>query len=186
MSFRTPSSARPLFCNPFHPLHTLTPDEPSPVPSSYTDATPILSPMTSDQPDPSSPFNGELEYELDNLITLQQQLQNPNTLTVHHLSQFRSFSESSNPVSTIEETRAYRVCKRKHPSAQIVHYSRPPPLFSLHPLQTNTKVFLKHSLPSFHNILTIRPLTTTNELTLMNIVWFPHSHGLHFTTSLTH
>ena len=108
---------------PFHPLHTPTPDEPSPVPSSYTDATPILSPMTSDQPDPSSPFNGELEYELHNLITLRQQLQNPNTLTIHQLSQFISFSESSNPASTIEETRAYRVSKRKHPSAQIVHYS---------------------------------------------------------------
>ena len=40
---------------PFRPLHTPTPDEPSPAPSSYTDATPILSPMTSDQPDPPDP-----------------------------------------------------------------------------------------------------------------------------------
>ena len=37
---------------PIRPLHTPTPDEPSPAPSSYTEATPILSPMTSDQLDP--------------------------------------------------------------------------------------------------------------------------------------
>ena len=57
---------------PFRPLHTPTPDEPSPAPSSYTDATPIFSPMTNDPPDRSSPVDEDLENELDNFINLQQ------------------------------------------------------------------------------------------------------------------
>ena len=40
---------------PFQPLHTQIPDENSSAPSSYTDATPIDSPMTSDPPDHSNP-----------------------------------------------------------------------------------------------------------------------------------
>ena len=67
-----------------------TPQFPMNLPQSYTDATytdanPILFPMTSDQPDLPSPVNEELENELDNFTTLQQQPQNPNTLTFHHL-----------------------------------------------------------------------------------------------------
>ena len=116
MNFRTSSPARPFFRNPLPPLHTPTPDEPSPAPSSYADAAPILSSMESDQPDPPSPFNEELESELDNFITLHQQVQKTNTLTLHHLSQSCFSSESSNPASTLEENRAHRVFKRKHPN----------------------------------------------------------------------
>ena len=89
---------------PFRPLRTPTSNEPSPAPSSHTDATLILSPMTSDPPDPPSPVNEELENLLDNFITLQQQLQNPNTIKIHHLLQSITSSESSNPAFTIEET----------------------------------------------------------------------------------
>ena len=66
MNFTEPSPS--IFSqSPFRPLHTPTPDETSPAPSSYTDA--ILSPMTSDQPDLPSRVNEDLEYELDNFIT---------------------------------------------------------------------------------------------------------------------
>ena len=65
---------------------------------------------------PPSPFKEELGNELDNFITLQQELQNSNTLRNHHLSQSITSSESSNPASTIEETRAHRVFKQKHPN----------------------------------------------------------------------
>ena len=61
---------------PFQPLHTQTPDEPSSASSSYTNATPTYSLMTSDQPDHSSPVDTELKNELDNFITLQQKLHN--------------------------------------------------------------------------------------------------------------
>ena len=93
---------------PFRPLHIPTPDELSPAPSSYTDATPILYPMTCDL---LGPVDEELENELDNFITLPQQLQNPNTLTIHHLSQTIASSESSKPASTTEETRVHQLFK---------------------------------------------------------------------------
>ena len=41
---------------PFQPLHTPIPDEPSSVPSSYTDTPPIFSPMISDPPEPLAPL----------------------------------------------------------------------------------------------------------------------------------
>ena len=71
---------------PFQPIDTQIP-KPFSAPSSCTDATPIYSPMTSDPPDHSSPVDTELENELEKFITLQQQLQHPNTLTIHHLLQ---------------------------------------------------------------------------------------------------
>ena len=40
----------------YRPLHTPTPDEPSPAPSYYTDAISIFSPMASDPPDPLAPL----------------------------------------------------------------------------------------------------------------------------------
>ena len=54
--------------SPFRLLQTPTPDEPSPVPSSFTDATTILSPMTNDQPDPPSSVNEELKNEHDTFL----------------------------------------------------------------------------------------------------------------------
>ena len=75
--------------------------------------------MTSDTPDPSSPVDEELENELENFITLQLQLQNPSTLTIHHLSQTMTSSDFSNPASLTEETRAHRLLKCKHPNAQM-------------------------------------------------------------------
>ena len=94
--------------------------------------------MTSDPPDPPSPVDEELENEEDSFVTLQQQLQNPNTPTIHHLLQTITSSESSNPACTTEKTRAHRVFKRKHPNTQTLPNSRPPRMFSVHPLQTNT------------------------------------------------
>ena len=52
--------------------------------------------MTSDPPEPSSAVDEELENDLDNFLTLQQQLQNPNKLKNQHLLQTMTSSESSN------------------------------------------------------------------------------------------
>ena len=73
-------------------------------------------------------------------------------------------------------------------SIPIHKYSatRPPGLFFFTHSTQKLKKFCNIAYHSFHNILTIRPLTTTNELMLTNIVWFPHFHGHHTTTSLTH
>ena len=67
-------SPSPFSQPPFQPLHNQVPDEPSSVPSSYTDATPIFSPMTSDPPEPSCAVDEELENDLDNFF-------NPTTTT---------------------------------------------------------------------------------------------------------
>ena len=96
----------------------------------------------------SSPVDEELENELYNFITLQQQqLQNPNSPTIHHQSQAMVSSESSNPASTTEKTRAHRVFKSKHPNAQMPSNPRPPRTFSVYPLHTNTKDFPQVCLP---------------------------------------
>ena len=71
---------------PFQPIQTQTLKENYPAPSSFTNSTSTFSPMTSDQPDPSSPLTEDLEHEVDNFITLQQQLQNDNTLTIRNLA----------------------------------------------------------------------------------------------------
>ena len=78
---------------PFQPLYTQIPDEPSSTLSSYTDVTPIYSPMTSDPLDYSSPVDTELENELDNFITLQQQ---PTTSAYNNLTH-KSFITSHKP-----------------------------------------------------------------------------------------
>ena len=105
--------------------------------------------MTSDPPDHSSHVDIELENELDNFITLQQQPQHPNTLTVHHLSQTMTSSESSKSPSTTGETRAHRVYKRKLPNTPFPSNPRPSQTFMDHPLHTNTKEFLQVCLPFF-------------------------------------
>ena len=95
--------------------------------------------MTSDQPDPPSPVNEKQENKLDNLITLQQQLQN------RIISSFKS----SNPASTIGKIRARQVLKRKHPNTQILHHPWPPRLFSVQSLHQTLKIFLQNCLPFF-------------------------------------
>ena len=145
------SDIKPIhfFPTPFQPLHTQIPDEPSSAPSSYTDANSIYSPMTSDPPGHSSPVDAELGNDLDNFITLQQQLQPPSTLTIHHLLQTVSSSESSNPPFTTGETRAHRVSKRNLPNSPFPSNPRPAQTFWNHPLHTNTKEFLQVCLPFF-------------------------------------
>ena len=67
---------------PFQPIQTQTLKENYPAPSFFTNSTSIFSPMTRDQPDPFSSQAEDLEHEVDNFLTLQQKLQNNNTLTI--------------------------------------------------------------------------------------------------------
>ena len=64
------------------------------TPSYASQMTPTYSPLHSDRSYNNSPDNPQISQELDNFITLQQQLIHPNTLTIHQLS---STIESSNP-----------------------------------------------------------------------------------------
>ena len=66
---------------PFQPIVSQLPHEPSTFPSSYTDATLIFSPMSSNQSNAPGPMtNNQLELELDNFITQQQHLHNTNNV----------------------------------------------------------------------------------------------------------
>ena len=64
------------------------------TPSYASQVTPTYSPLHSDRSYNNSPDTPQISQELDNFITLQQQLIHPNTLTIHQLS---STIESSNP-----------------------------------------------------------------------------------------
>ena len=102
---------------PFQPLTSQLPNESCPVRSPYNDATPILSPMTIDQPNPPSPMtDNQLDLESDNFIIQQQHIHNTNTLSIHHLTHSNSSSESSIQTVNAQPTRAHRVFKRKHPN----------------------------------------------------------------------
>ena len=67
---------------PFQPMHSpLFPKvEPTSPPSSISNVLPIYSPLTSEPSDNNSSVNTQMSPELDNFITLQQQLQHPQAL----------------------------------------------------------------------------------------------------------
>ena len=132
--------------------------------------------MTCDTLDYSSPADTEFENDIDNFITLQQQLQHPNTLTIHHLSQRMTSSEPSNSPSTTGETGAHRVFKRKLPDTSFPSNPRPTQSLTNHQLHTNTEEFLQVCSPFFYNVLTIiQILTTNNQITLTKDHYFPLS-----------
>ena len=145
--------------------------------------------MTSDPPDHSIPVDTDFENELDNFITLQQQLQQPNTLTIHHLSQTITSFESSNSPSTTRENRAQQVFKRELSNTQFTSDPRTAQTFMDYLLHTNTEEFCQVSLPFFpqYTYFTITQiLTTINQITLTKMHYFPHFHGPHTITSVTH
>ena len=118
---------------PFRPIQTSHPLPSLSTPSYASQVTPTYSPFNSDRSHNNSPDNIQISEEIDNFITLQQQLTNPHTLTIHQLS---STVTSSNPPtstpsldytpslaqsSTSTETptstnRDYRTLKRKLPN----------------------------------------------------------------------
>ena len=83
----------------------------------------------------NSAVNTQISHELDNFITLQQQLQQPQTLTIHQLSQSIIPSNPSTPSPSSHYTplqnptssstpssstnRAYRTLKK---NSQILHF----------------------------------------------------------------
>ena len=78
----------------FQPNHSQTRNESPSTPSHITHVTPKYSPFTNERSNNSSLDETQITYELNNLITLQQQLQHLQNLTIHQLS---SSITSSNP-----------------------------------------------------------------------------------------
>ena len=118
---------------PFDPIQPHN-QFPSPsTPSHVSQITPTYSPFNSERSNNNSPDNIEISEELDNFITLQQQLPYPHTLTIHQLSSTVTSSNPPTPTplsdytpslaqsSTSTETststnRANRTFKRKFPN----------------------------------------------------------------------
>ena len=151
---------------PFRPIQTSHPLPSLSTPSYASQVTPTYSPINSDRSHNNSPDNIQISEELDNFITLQQQLTYTHTLTIHQLS---STAISSNPPtptpssaytpsldqsSTSTETptstnRAYRTFKRKFPNHPFPTKSGTARENINHPEHKNTKNVLEITLPSF-------------------------------------
>ena len=80
---------------PFQPIPSNHPLPSISTPSYSSQVTPTYSPLHSDRSYNNSPDTPQIAQELDNFITLQQQLIHPNTLSIHQLS---STLTSSNPL----------------------------------------------------------------------------------------
>ena len=80
--------------HPFRLIHSQsTNDSPSTI-SHVSQATPTYSPFTNKRSNNNFPETTQISQELDNLITLQQQIQHPHILYIHQSS---SNITSSNP-----------------------------------------------------------------------------------------
>ena len=118
--------------HPFQPIHSQVKIEPPSTPSPISYVTPIYCPLTSEPSDNNDQDNTQISHKLDNYITLQQQLQHPQTLTIQQLSQSITSSNPSSPTPSANYTpsqnptfsstpssstnRAYRTFKRKFPN----------------------------------------------------------------------
>ena len=150
----------------FRPIHSQsTNDSPSTI-SHIPQATPTYSFFTNDRSNNSSPETTQISQELDNLITLQQQLQHPHTLTIHQLSSNitssnpRAPTPSSNYTPSLAQSStsthsssttncAYRTFKRKFPNHPFPSKPGTARDYANHPNHTNTPEFLQSSLPLF-------------------------------------
>ena len=84
---------------PFRPIHSQSQnDSPSTI-SHISQVTPKYFPFTNECSNNNSPETTEISQELNNLITLQQQIQHPHTLTIHQLSS-NITSSSNRPTPT--------------------------------------------------------------------------------------
>ena len=136
-STHTPTSSTTFSKPPFQPIQSHSQHKSPYTPSQVT---PTYSPFKNERSTNNSPDNIQLSEELDNFITLQQQLLTPRTLTIHQLSSTITSSKPPTPTpisdytpslahsSTSTESsnstnRAYRTFKRKFPN----HLSHPNP-----------------------------------------------------------
>ena len=121
--------------HPFQPTHSQVKIEPASPTSLISYVTPTYSPLTSEPSDNNSSVNTQISHELDNLITFQQQLQHPQTLTIHQLSQSiispnpsiptpsshytPSQNATSSSIPSSSTNRAYRTSKK---NSQILYF----------------------------------------------------------------
>ena len=145
---------------PIRPIQTSHPLPSLSTPSYASQVTPNYSPFNSDRSHNNSPDNIQISEELENFITLQQQLTYPHSLTIHQpsstvtssnpqtptpLSDYtQSLAQSSTSTETSTSTnRAYRTFKGKflnHPFTTKPGTARE---YINHPDHTDTKNYLQ-------------------------------------------
>ena len=159
-----------LFFQPhFQPIHSQAQTD-SPITISHiSQLTPTYSPFTNERSNNSSPDTTQISYDLNHLITLQQQVQHPHTLTIHQLL---STITSSNPLfpipssdytlslaqsststqSSSTTSRAYRTSERKFPNHPFPSKPGIARNNVNHPYHTNTRQHVdEHVLiPTLH------------------------------------
>ena len=151
---------------PFRPIHSQYKNYSPSIITHISQATPTYSPFTNERSNINSPETTQFSYELNKLITLQQQIQHHHTLTIHQLS---SNITSSNPPtltpssnytpflaqsststhSSSTSNRANRTFKRKFPNHPFPSKPGTTRDYVYHPDQTNTPEFLQNALPLF-------------------------------------
>ena len=114
----------------------------------------------------SSPDDIQISYELNNQITLQQQLKHPQNLTIHQISSTITSSNPTTPTlfsnytpslaqsptstqSSSSTNRAYRTFKGKFPSHPFTSKPGIARDYISHPDHTNTTKYLQLFLPFF-------------------------------------
>ena len=148
---------------PFQPLPSVS------TPSYASQVTPTYSPFHSDGSHNKSPDSIQIFAELDNFITLQQQLIHPQTLAIHQLSSTITSSNPNSPTpssaytpslaqsSTSSETptstnRAYRVFNENFQITHSQPNSEQPANISITRNTQTKKFFSKSHYPHFSNI----------------------------------
>ena len=202
-NFQTNSS---VFSKP--PFQPIPPNNPFPSVSTLSYASqvnPTYSPFHSDRSSNNSPDTPQISQELDNFITLQQQLIHPNTITINQIS---STIESANPPtptpssaytaslaqsSTSTESsnstyRAYHTFNRKFPNHPFPTKPGTACEYINHPHHANTKDFLAITLPSFPQYTLNTPNDTNDTRSFVDEhVLMPTLHWsayYHFTNPL--
>ena len=116
--FANSEPSPPTFSQPpFQPIHSQVKIEPlfSTSPISYV--THIYSPLTSEPSDNNDEDHTQISHEIDNFITLQQQLQHPQTLTIHQLSRSLTSSNLSTPTPSSTYTPSQNPTSPSTPSS---------------------------------------------------------------------
>ena len=154
-SAHTPTSSTTFSKPPFRPIQSYSQHTSPYTPSQVT---PTNTPFINKRSTLNSPDNIQLSEELDKLITLQQQLLSPHTLTIYQLS---STITSSNPPTpslahsstytkcVLKFNRAYRTFKRKFLNQPFPSKHGTAREYINHPDDTNATNFLQIILPSF-------------------------------------
>ena len=143
------------------------PSIPKPLYSSHvSQVSPTYCPFTTERSTNNSLDNTQISDELNYLITLQQQMQYPHTLTFHHLPSTIMSSNPPTPTPTSDSTpslaqsststessrsnnRAYRTFKRKFPNDLFPSKPGTAREYINRPTHTSTTKYLQVTLPYF-------------------------------------